>query len=687
MDGGYEFKNIAITPFADLRGPLTNNPSRTSTYPQPSVCCAFSVGRNVFPGSATSAASTFLPPTKDNVPEPPDSVSNPRTSPLLSTLTAPNGEDTISFVSAEIPVLNKFEPLVGMGNPDDSLTHQGNNIFLQRPTTRTSNTTKVKYYNSDVFSFPRFIYANAESLNFDKVAELESLAQATKASVLMVSEVHRQNPELLKIGGFDEFIKIRPDDHPLGKKGGGVLIYAHEIFKAARLDVPFLTEYDEIMWVILKPRRLPRKFTGIALCVYYYSPGQTSEYRQAFVEKLQLSSDFVLGKYPSCGIFMMGDANELKLHHLDAGIGLKQLVNFPTTKGGTSLDRISTNMHEFYNIPTTGAPIGGSYHFSLELNPTCSIKIDYTTTVTISRPITSEGLLTFGQWLSCEKWEKFQDAKSSNEKATIFQEALLHNYKACFPEKSTKRFSSDRPYITQEVKKMVMEKRWLFRQGNTQQANRLKNKLRKVTRKHANKYVERKVNHLFESKPSQWYNRIKRMTGKVEKGVDFGIDEDDVVTANSLNKHLGNIVQSLPPLLSVGIPTPPPESFDFPLISESQVFFKLKRLKRTSITPVDIPIDLIKAFPDYLSGPLTLLFNQVTKTGEYPSIWKNGFITPIPKKDAPNDFSGVRPITMTPIFSKVYESFVAAWLKDRILDKIDPKASLEICQTHLHLIT
>ncbi|KAK2709025.1 hypothetical protein QYM36_014600 [Artemia franciscana] len=155
-----------------------------------------------------------------------------------------------------------------------------------------------------------------------------------------------------------------------------------------------------------------------------------------------------------------------------------------------------------------------------------------------SRPITSEGLLTFGQWLSCEKWEKFQDAKSSNEKATIFQEALLHNYKACFPEKSTKRFSSDRPYITQEVKKMVMEKRRLFRHGNTQQA-----KLRKVTRKHANKYVERKVNHLFESKPSQSYNRIKRMRGKVEKGVDFGIDEDDVVTADSLNKHLGSALE------------------------------------------------------------------------------------------------------------------------------------------------
>ena len=66
-----------------------------------------------------------------------------------------------------------------------------------------------------------------------------------------------------------------------------------KFLKQLELDVPFLTEYDEIMWGHSKPRRLPRKFTGIALCVYYYSPGQTSEYRQAFVEKLQLSSDFV----------------------------------------------------------------------------------------------------------------------------------------------------------------------------------------------------------------------------------------------------------------------------------------------------------------------------------------------------------------------------------------------------------
>jgi len=55
-----------------------------------------------------------------------------------------------------------------------------------------------------------------------------------------------------------------------------------------------------------------------------------------------------------------------------------------------------------------------------------------------------------------------------------------------------------------------MEKRWLFGHGNTKQANMLKNKLTKVTKKNANKYVEREVNHVFESKTSQWYYRIKR---------------------------------------------------------------------------------------------------------------------------------------------------------------------------------
>jgi len=106
-------------------------------------------------------------------------------------------------------------------------------------------------------------------------------------------------------------------------------------------------------------------------------------------------------------------------------------------------------------------------------------------------------------------------------------------------------------------------------------------------------------------------------------------------------------------------------------------------LKRTSVTPVYIPLDLIKVFPDRLCFPLAYIFNLITKFGDYPSIWKNGYVTPIPKKDAPNDFSGIRPITMTLEFSKVYVSFLAGWLKKQVKVLVDPRQSGNMPKTSI----
>ena len=56
------------------------------------------------------------------------------------------------------------------------------------------------------------------------MCELESLINKVKASVVVITEVHRQNPELLEIIDYNSFAKLHPDDHPLEKTGGGVVI-------------------------------------------------------------------------------------------------------------------------------------------------------------------------------------------------------------------------------------------------------------------------------------------------------------------------------------------------------------------------------------------------------------------------------------------------------------------------------
>ena len=59
------------------------------------------------------------------------------------------------------------------------------------------------------------------------------------------------------------------------------------------------------------------------------------------------------------------------------------------------------------------------------------------------------------------------------------------------------------------------------------------------------------------------------------------------------------------------------------------------------------------------------------QSGEWPTHWKIEHITPIGKVAMPESEDDLRPISLTPFFSKVAEHFVVAWLLEFIGDKID----------------
>ena len=257
----------------------------------------------------------------------------------------------------------------------------------------------------------------------------------------------------------------------------------------------------------------------------------------------------------------------------------------------------------------------------------------------------------------------------SYKKAEIFQEKLINNYLIHFPEVKRKKCSNDKPYINDAIKSLIRQKLRLFRQRKTEEANILRKSIKKQIWKASAQYYRNKVSELFKARPKQWYNTVKKISGKTVKNVDFNLDVPPETTANSLNRHLAAIVQTLP-ALSCHISPPPAPDQDIPVVQPADVEAKICKLKRTSICPLDIPIDLIKAFPD-LSKPLSNIFNTITRSGSFPKCWKKGYITPIQKKGVKLDFYGVRPITLTPVFSKLYESFAADWLKNTILVLID----------------
>ena len=104
---------------------------------------------------------------------------------------------------------------------------------------------------------------------------------------------------------------------------------------------------------------------------------------------------------------------------------------------------------------------------------------------------------------------------------------------------------------------------------------------------------------------------------------------------------------------------PPNDSVsNIPILEIHSVAKKLKALDSCkSSYPSEMPIKLIIECTDLLSTPLMAIFNPCFINGVFPCIFKQAYVTPIPKCKAPKDITEMRPISKTSALSKVFESF------------------------------
>jgi hypothetical protein len=87
--------------------------------------------------------------------------------------------------------------------------------------------------------------------------------------------------------------------------------------------------------------------------------------------------------------------------------------------------------------------------------------------------------------------------------------------------------------------------------------------------------------------------------------------------------------------------------------------------------PGDLPRLITKEFSPELAKPINRIITSIVKTAQWPAQWKLEWITPIGKIPIPESEDDLRPISLTPFFSKVTEHFVVMWLLGYIEDLID----------------
>ena len=121
----------------------------------------------------------------------------------------------------------------------------------------------------------------------------------------------------------------------------------------------------EVLWLELRPFRLPRGVKNIVIAVTYHPPSAPNldilNYLMKYLSTIE-------SKYSGCGIILLGDVNKLDTTILKTNHDLMQTVHFPTC-GRITLDQNLTNLGEYYNRPVE-RPAFGLYDFcSIEVQP------------------------------------------------------------------------------------------------------------------------------------------------------------------------------------------------------------------------------------------------------------------------------------------------------------------------------
>ena len=119
-----------------------------------------------------------------------------------------------------------------------------------------------------------------------------------------------------------------------------------------------------LIWIDIKPRRLPRNFSNIIVGVVYHPPSANDN---TMKEYLLSSLESLESKFSNCAIILAGDFNRTLLPFLERAFRpflLNPVVTFPTRRDRT-LDQIFTNISSLYTYPSRLPPFGLSDHHSV----------------------------------------------------------------------------------------------------------------------------------------------------------------------------------------------------------------------------------------------------------------------------------------------------------------------------------
>lgn len=158
----------------------------------------------------------------------------------------------------------------------------------------------------------------------------------------------------------------------------------------------------------------------------YCLPQSGRAFEQRIINKLIFSFDTIKTQHPNSYSIILGDFNDLDTSPLCNNLLLKQIVTVPT-RGDNILDKVFTDLFDYYNIPIVINPISNSDHKTVIVRACASIPKETSRVVTF-RPFRESSVRAFGDEITSTNWSHLLEHPGVNEMAADLQESLSELY-------------------------------------------------------------------------------------------------------------------------------------------------------------------------------------------------------------------------------------------------------------------
>ena len=288
-----------------------------------------------------------------------------------------------------------------------------------------------------------------------------------------------------------------------------------------------------------------------------------------------------------------------------------------------------------------------------------------------SRHITKEGYELYEKLFNEIDWESVLPMDHC-QRARVFHENIQQLNDRCFPIRQHKYRSTDDPWIDDQVRKKIEQRKSAFEteEGRGPNWKELKEESVKMIRVRKKKYYEKECEKLSAPGANRISYKALRNISDAERQPQWNIrqlrpESTDEEILEELADYFAAISQAFPPLDRSKIPI----TYDRPvvLVDEVTVAQRMMDLKRpSSSVSIDPLPKTVNKHIAQLAKIMTPVINAVLKGGIWPEVWSEEEVSIIPKTHNPDSFDACRNVSCTSLFSKLCESFVLDRMQEEV---------------------